>query len=113
MKMIELKDGLYIVQGEKYRVLLRKRNNQEVLQGRILATREVRGEYLSADYFAGIVENIKDGNLVLIPAIKHSFSYAVDFGHAYEKVTDLEEARIPLKNIESIEGIGERGKDRN
>ncbi len=106
--MIELESGLYIVQGDKYRVLLRKRNDQEVLQGRIIATREVRGDYLGADYLTGIVENIKDGNIVLRPAIKHSFSYAVDFGHAYEKVTDLEEARIPLKNIESIVGIGER-----
>ena len=100
MKMIELKEGLYIIQGDKYSVLLKSRkDNQEIVQGKVIATREVRGDYLGADIFTGIVKSIESGNLVLSRVERRSFSYAVDFDHAYEKITELEEVKIPIESI--------------
>lgn len=100
MEMIELKDGVYIIQGETYSVLLRSRKyNREVVPGKVIATREVRGDYLGADIFTGIVKSIEGGNLVLSRVERRSFSYAVDFDHAYEKITELEEVKIPIESI--------------
>ena len=114
MKMIELKDGVYIIQGDTYSVLLRSRkDNREVVQGRMIATREVRGDYLGADIFTGIVKSIESGNLVLSLVERRSFSYAVDFDHAYEKITELEEVKIPIKNIEAIVEMGSRQNGTN
>ncbi len=108
MKMIELKKGLYIVQGERYMVL--PRDSREVVTGKAIATRDrsIRGVYYIDYRLTGIVKSIESGNLVLSPVISLSTS-AVDFGHVYEVTTELEEAKIPIENIESIVGMESRG----
>lgn len=111
MKMIELEKGLYIIQGDKYVILPKDR--REVAYGKIIATREVRGDYAHADYsLTGTVKEIEGGLLVLSPATSRK-TYAVDFGHVYEVTTELEEAKIPIKNIESIVGMEDRENGKN
>ncbi len=105
MKMIELKKGLYVVSGEIY--MIYPRDCQKVEEGRTLVTREIRGDFRHAEYyFVGVVKNVERERLVLNPATRYS-TYAVDFGHVYEKTTVLEKAEIPIENIEDIIGMEE------
>ncbi|MBS3126979.1 hypothetical protein J4228_02315 [Candidatus Woesearchaeota archaeon] len=106
MKMIELKRGLYIRQGDRYEVLLK--NRAEVVYGKIIARREVRGDYRHSEYqLTGIIKDTEKGMLVFSPATVRS-TYAVDFGHVYEITKEHEEIKIPIKNIEQIIGMEDR-----
>lgn len=109
IKMIELKKGLYIVQGDKYVVL--PKDSWEVVHGEVIATRDKRGDYVQ-DNLTGIVKNVESGLLVLSPATRRN-SYTVDFGHVREVTTEMKEARIPIENIESIVGTGEMTNGKN
>lgn len=109
--MIELKDGLYIVQGDRYKIIAR--DSTKVVQGETIATRKIRGNYRHAeDDITGIVKELECGTLVLSPATRRS-TYAVDFGHVYEVTKELKEVRIQIKNIETIVGLESRENGTN
>ncbi len=103
IKMIELKKGLYIVQGDKYLIL--PKDSWGVVCGEVIAERDKRGDYVQ-DNLTGIVKSVEHELLVLSPATRRK-SYTVDFGHVREVTTEMKEARIPIENMEFIVGMGE------
>ncbi len=111
IKMIELRKEQYIVPGDRY--MVSPRDRKEVVSGKVIASRKVRGDYAHADYsLTGIVKGTESGLLVLNPATIRS-TYAVDLGQVYEVTIELEEVKIPIENIEDIIWVENVERDKN
>ena len=107
--MIELKNGLYIIQGDKYRIL--PKDSRRIVCGEAIAEKDERGDYVQ-DNLVGIVKGVEHGLLLLSPATRCK-SYTVDFGHVREVTTEMKEVKIPIENIESIVGMENREDGKN